>query len=184
MKTTHVILLCCQIFFDRVFANAETLFYYAREARPTNKPLSREEIEALLAQTSGQVDKKSELSEKEEEEEEFRQQRRESATLEEDADNEVTPFDEVNDTISDDELHIERKHESLVNTELPLESGPSDLETLPPENSEAAEEETNLVLPYPNTLAASVPLPLSSSSDIYLDRLPLVEDSVTSEGMN
>lgn len=178
MKTTHVILLCCQVFFVRVFANAETLFYYAREARPTNKPLSREEIEALLAQTSGKVDKKSELSE---EEEEDRQQRRESATLGEDAENEVTPFDEVNDTISDDELHIERKHNTRG---LPLESGPSDLETLPPENNEAAEEETNLVPLYPDTLAGSVPLPLSSSSDIYLDRLPLVEDSVTSEGMD
>lgn len=135
----------------------------------------------MLAQTSGQVDKKSELSEKEEEEE-FRQQRREPATLKEDVENEVTPFDEVNNTISDDELH--RNHDTPVNTGLPLESGPSDLETQPPENSEAAEEETNLVLPYPNTLAGSVPLPLSSSSDIYPDRLPLVEDSVTSEGMD
>lgn len=34
-----------------MFANAETLFYYARHVRPTSKLLSPEEIHALLAQT-------------------------------------------------------------------------------------------------------------------------------------
>ena len=164
-------------FFVRVFANAETLFYYARDARPTNKPLSREEIEALLAQNSGgQVDKKSQLSERD------REQRRDSATLGEDAGNEVIPLDEVNDTDSgDDELHIERKYDMSFNTGLPVESGASELESRPPE---AAGEEANLVSPYPDTLAGSVHLPLSSSSDIDLDQLPPVEGSVTSEGMD
>ena len=32
----------------RVFANADSLFYYAREARLGNRPLSTEEIQALL----------------------------------------------------------------------------------------------------------------------------------------
>ena len=34
----------------RVFANAESLFYYARKGRPSRRTLSQEEIKALLAQ--------------------------------------------------------------------------------------------------------------------------------------
>ena len=37
------------IYFLRVFANATTLFYYAREARPISKLLSPAEIQALLS---------------------------------------------------------------------------------------------------------------------------------------
>ena len=172
-------------FFVRVFANAETLFYYAKDARPTNKPLSREEIEALLAQTSGgQVDKKSQLPEKN------REQRRDSATLGEDAGNEVIPLDEVNDTDSeDDELHIERTHDISFNTGLPVESGSSELESQPPENNkatreepqppEATGEEANLVPPYPDTLPGNAHPPLPSSD---IDQLPPVGGSVTSDG--
>ena len=43
--------LCYHLLAPRVFANAETLFYYARDARSTTKLLSPEEIQALLAQT-------------------------------------------------------------------------------------------------------------------------------------
>lgn len=36
----------------RVFANAETLFYYARQGRPSRRTLSQLEIQSLLAQTN------------------------------------------------------------------------------------------------------------------------------------
>ena len=88
----------------------------------------------MLAQTSGgQADKKPEKN---------REQRRDSATLGEDPGNEVIPLDEVNDTDSgDDELHIERTHDISLNAGLPVESGSSELESQPPENSKAAGEE-------------------------------------------
>ena len=38
----------------RVFANAETLFYYTSFSRPTKKLLSLEEVKRLLAQATGQ----------------------------------------------------------------------------------------------------------------------------------
>ncbi len=39
-----------QTFVGRVFANAESLFYYAKEGRPNRRTLSQQEIQSLLAQ--------------------------------------------------------------------------------------------------------------------------------------
>ena len=42
----HILYVAC-----RVFANAETLFYYAKKGRPSRRTLSQAEIQALLART-------------------------------------------------------------------------------------------------------------------------------------
>ena len=147
------------VFFLRVFASAQTLFYYAKHARPTNKQLSREEIEALLAQSRACAD----IPQPEEEGE------RQLSTEGEGAGNEVTPTSGLGrDTNREgDELHIERSGRHLGAVPIPILS---DVQAL--EETKSAEEWK------PSALAGDKNLPSAPSAGAD------IEISDLEEGMN
>lgn len=150
------------VFFLRVFASAQTLFYYAKHARPTNKQLSREEIEALLAQSRAHAD----IPQPQEEGE------RQLSTEGEGAGsivNEVTPTSGLGRDTNrgGDELHIEHSGRHLGAVPIPILS---DVQAL--EETKSAEERK------PSALAGGKNLPSAPSAGAD------IEISDLEEGMN
>ena len=140
----------------RVFASAETLFYYAKHAKPTNKPLSREEIKALLAQTTAPPD----TPQPPEKGERGSSKEGQGAGS---TDNQVTAMSGAGrDTNSgDDELHIEHSERRNGALPIPISTG-SPIGTL---SDDQPLKVTKLeILPKPSALAGGKSFPPSASS--------------------
>ena len=142
----------------RVFASAETLFYYAKRAKPTSKPLSREEIKALLAQTTAPTD----TPQPPEKGERGSSKEGQGAGS---TDNQVTAMSGAGrDTNSgDDELHIEHSERKNSAVPIPISTG-SPIGTLSDDQPLKVTKSAVESLTKPGALAGGKSFPPSASS--------------------